>query len=48
MKRKNILLMTSHDTGRYLGCYGQSVETPAIDALAEEGVRFSNYFCPAP
>ncbi|AHV96357.1 sulfatase family protein [Paenibacillus sabinae] len=48
MKRKNILLMISHDTGRYLGCYGQSVETPAIDALAEEGVRFSNYFCPAP
>ncbi|QWU17584.1 Arylsulfatase A [Paenibacillus sophorae] len=48
MKRKNILLMISHDTGRYLGCYGQSVETPAIDALAEEGVRFDNYFCPAP
>ncbi|MNB69828.1 Arylsulfatase [compost metagenome] len=48
MKRKNILLMISHDTGRYLGCYGKSVRTPAIDALAAEGVRFGNYFCPAP
>ncbi len=40
--------MISHDTGRYLGCYGKGVETPAIDALAEKGVRFDNYFCPAP
>ncbi|AJY75441.1 sulfatase [Paenibacillus beijingensis] len=48
MNRKNILFLISHDTGRYLGCYGKSVQTPAIDALAEEGVRFDNYFCPAP
>ncbi|MED4599953.1 sulfatase [Paenibacillus validus] len=48
MKKPNILFMISHDTGRYLGCYGKGVETPAIDALAEKGVRFDNYFCPAP
>ncbi|MFS0726598.1 sulfatase [Paenibacillus sp. 1P07SE] len=48
MHKKNILLMISHDTGRYLGCYGKAVATPAIDRLAAEGVRFDNYFCPAP
>lgn len=48
MKKPNILFMISHDTGRYLGCYGRTVETPSIDALAEKGVRFDQYFCPAP
>jgi len=45
---KNILFMISHDTGRYLGCYGKPVQTPAIDKLAEQGIRFDRYFCPAP
>ncbi|WP_027091834.1 sulfatase [Cohnella thermotolerans] len=48
MKHKNILFMISHDTGRYLGCYGKPVNTPAIDKLAEDGIRFDRYFCPAP
>ncbi|MCD6333171.1 MAG: sulfatase-like hydrolase/transferase [Bacteroidales bacterium] len=26
-----------------LGCYGGEIETPAIDRLAEKGLRFSNF-----
>ncbi|GCL73474.1 sulfatase [Paenibacillus naphthalenovorans] len=48
MNKPNILLMISHDTGRYLGCYGRPVETPNLDGLAAQGVLFDNYFCPAP
>lgn len=41
----NILLITTHDTGRHLGCYGvESVHTPNLDGLAEEGCRFTEYF----
>ena len=46
----NVLLI-SIDTLRadHLGCYGASaVETPAIDRLAAEGVRFENAFSPVP
>jgi len=46
--RKNIIHIITHDTGRYIGCYGASVNTPNIDTLAEEGVIFTNYFCTAP
>lgn len=48
MKKPNILLMISHDTGRYLGCYGRPVETPALNELANNGIRFDNYYCSAP
>ncbi|WP_445487602.1 sulfatase family protein [Niallia sp. 03133] len=48
MSKPNIVFMISHDTGRYLGCYGHKVETPNIDQLAEKGIRFDNYYCPAP
>ena len=45
----NIVLVTSHDTGRHLGCYGvDTVNTPRLDALAAEGVRFGNYFTTSP
>lgn len=31
----------------HLGCYGYGRDTsPAIDAIAQEGVRFGNYYCP--
>lgn len=31
----------------HLGCYGYGRNTsPAIDSIAEEGVRFDNYYCP--
>ncbi len=43
--RPNILLITTHDTGRHLGCYGvPSVHTPNLDRLAGEGWRFGRYF----
>jgi N-sulfoglucosamine sulfohydrolase len=41
----NVLLITCHDIGRHLGCYGvDSVHTANIDALAVSGIRFQNYF----
>ena len=47
--RPNILILTSHDTGRHFGCYGlDTVHTPAIDALAREGHLFTNAFATAP
>jgi len=47
--KPNILIMTSHDTGRHLGCYGiREVQSPCIDALAADGVRMSNYFATVP
>ncbi|MFV0400555.1 MAG: sulfatase [Oscillospiraceae bacterium] len=31
----------------HLGCYGYGRDTsPVIDSIAEEGVRFDNYYCP--
>lgn len=44
----NILLIHCHDLGRYLGCYGQEIDTPAIDAIAADGVLFENHFTTAP
>ena len=42
-KPPNILLIVSEDNGPELGCYKEpSVQTPRIDALAREGVRFSH------
>jgi len=41
----NVLLITCHDLGRHLGCYGvDTVHTDNIDALAASGIRFQNYF----
>ena len=44
----NVVFLHCHDLGRHLGCYGAAVETPRIDALATESVRFTNYFAAAP
>jgi arylsulfatase A-like enzyme len=47
--RPNILLIILHDLGTRLGCYGEtSIQTPAVDGLASEGVLFRNHFCTAP
>lgn len=45
--RPNIVLMVSDDHGREtLGCYGNPViQTPHLDALSRDGVRFTNAFC---
>lgn len=48
MNQPNIIFMISHDTGRYLSCYGHQVPTPELDELAEKGIRFDQYYCPAP
>ena len=38
----NIVYINFHDTGRHFGCYGQkTVQSPNIDRLAEEGMRFT-------
>ena len=47
-KRPNILMITVHDLGQHLGCYGvESVNSPNLDRLAARGIRFENYFAAA-
>ena len=47
---KNILFILADDQrSEVLGCYGNAlIQTPALDQLAAEGVRFENFFCEAP
>ena len=43
-KRPNILLIMADDMGYTdIGSFGGEIETPHLDVLAEEGVRFSNF-----
>ena len=45
----NIVFMTSHDTGDWLGSYGHdTVHSPNLDRLAAAGCRFANSFCTSP
>src|SRR5579884_2025380 len=45
----NIVLITTHDLGRHLGCYGKnSVNSPHLDNLAQQGILFQNSFCTTP
>src|SRR5688572_29960799 len=48
-ERPNILWITSEDNSPYLGCYGDRLaQTPHLDRLASEGVRYRNAFANAP
>lgn len=50
MKRPpNIVLLQGEDLGRHLGCYGDAAaHTPHLDALARQGLRYTNAFTHAP
>ncbi len=41
----NILMITCHDIGQHVGCYGvDSVRTDNLDRLASQGVRFEHVY----
>lgn len=43
-ERPNIVVVMADDMGfSDLGCYGGEIPTPAIDRLADEGIRFSHF-----
>jgi len=47
--KPNILWIVAEDLSQDLGCYGNTlVNTPALDNLAQNGVRFTNVFTTAP
>ena len=44
-RRPNLILIMSDDMGwSDLGCYGGEIETPNLDALARDGVRFTHFY----
>ena len=43
--RPNVLLILNDDMGYSdLGCYGEEIETPNLDQLAENGIRFTQFY----
>ena len=45
IQRPNILLIMGDDMGYSdLGCYGGEIETPHLDQLAENGLRFTQFY----
>jgi len=43
--RPNVLLIMADDLGfSDLGCYGGEIETPHLDALAQNGLRFTQFY----
>lgn len=48
-ERPNILWITCEDISPYLGCYGfEQAETPNLDKLAEQGIRYTHAYANAP
>ncbi len=49
-EKPHIVFIMADDLGfGELGCYGQEkIKTPNIDALAEQGMRFTQHYCGAP
>jgi arylsulfatase A len=48
--RPNLIFILVDDQGYYdLGCYGGAeFDTPRIDKMAREGIRFTDYYAAAP
>jgi arylsulfatase A-like enzyme len=45
MKKPNIIVILNDDMGYSdIGCYGGEVNTPHLDGLAREGIRFSQFY----
>ena len=45
VRAPNIILVMMDDMGfSDIGCYGGEIHTPHIDALAQNGVRFSQFY----
>jgi N-sulfoglucosamine sulfohydrolase len=44
MSRPNVVLITCHDLGDFLRCYGTPVLTPNLDAMAAQGVVMDRHF----
>lgn len=43
-KRPNVVILLADDLGsKDIGCYGGPVKTPALDAMAANGVRFTDF-----
>jgi arylsulfatase len=43
-QRPNVLIIVADDLGfSDVGCFGGNIETPSIDAIAKEGIMFSNF-----
>jgi N-sulfoglucosamine sulfohydrolase len=48
-RKPNIIVMVVHDLGTRLGCYGETmVESPNLDRLAQEGIRFTHHYSVSP
>lgn len=44
-ERPNIVLILSDDMGYSdIGCYGSEIDTPELDELAEQGLRFTQFY----
>ncbi|MDQ8182666.1 arylsulfatase [Pelagicoccus sp. SDUM812005] len=44
-ERPNILIVLADDLGYSdLGCYGGEIQTPNLDALAQNGLRYTNFY----
>lgn len=48
-EKPNVVVIYFDDTGwTDFGCFGGAVDTPYIDQLAKDGMRFTEYYAPAP